>query len=41
MRRANLQGFPYHLLYQEMLWGIKVVVVRHHHRSPRYGVRRR
>jgi plasmid stabilization system protein ParE len=40
LRRANLTSFPYHVLYEERLWGIKVMVVRHHRRSPRYGLRR-
>ena len=40
LRRANLTNFPYHVLYEERLWGIKVMVVRHHRRSPRYGLRR-
>ena len=40
MRRANLTGFPYHILYEEKSWGIKVVVVRHYRRNPRYGLRR-
>ena len=40
MRRANLADFPYHVLYEEKHWGIKVVVVRHHRRNPRYGLRR-
>ena len=40
MRRANLAEFPYHFLYEERPWGIKVTVVRHHRRSPRYGERR-
>jgi plasmid stabilization system protein ParE len=40
-RRANLRDFPYHFLYEEKSWGIKVTVVRHHHRHPRYGLRRR
>jgi plasmid stabilization system protein ParE len=39
-RRANLPGFPYHILYEERDWGIKVLVVRHHHRRPSYGTRR-
>lgn len=39
-RRANLASFPYHVLYEERLWGVKVIVVRHHRRSPRYGFRR-
>ncbi len=41
IRRANLTGFPYHFLYEEKLWGIKVLVVRHHRRNPQYGLRRR
>ncbi len=40
LRRANLPDFPYHFLYQEKPWGIKVMVVRHHRRNPRYGLRR-
>ena len=40
MRRANLTEFPYHFLYEERPWGIKVTVVRHHRRNPRYGRRR-
>jgi plasmid stabilization system protein ParE len=39
-RRANLTGFPYHFIYQVKSWGIKVMVVRHHRRDPRYGQRR-
>lgn len=40
VRRANLSEFPYHFLYEEKPWGIKVMVVRHHRRNPRYGLRR-
>jgi plasmid stabilization system protein ParE len=40
VRRANLPEFPYHFLYEEKPWGIKVMVVRHHRRNPRYGLRR-
>ena len=40
MRRANLTSFPYHVLYEERPWGNKIMVVRHHRRSPRYGMRR-
>jgi plasmid stabilization system protein ParE len=40
LRRANLTSFPYHVLYEEHSWGIKVMVVRHHRRSPSYGLRR-
>jgi plasmid stabilization system protein ParE len=40
LRRANLADFPYHFLYEEKPWGIKVMVVRHHRRNPRYGRQR-
>lgn len=40
IRRANLADFPFHFLYDEKSWGIRVVVVRHHRRHPRYGLRR-
>jgi len=40
LRRVNIEGFPYHFLYEEKPWGIKVVIVRHHRRNPRYGLRR-
>lgn len=41
MRRANLTDFPYHLLYEVRLWGIRIIVVRHHSRNPLFGMRRR
>ena len=41
LRRANLADFPFHVLYQEQSWGIKVMVVRHHRRKPGYGMRRK
>jgi plasmid stabilization system protein ParE len=40
LRRANLMNFPYHVLYEERSWGIKVMTIRHNRRSPRYGLRR-
>ena len=40
-RRANLKDFPFHFIYHETLWGIKVMIVRHHRRNPKYGLRRR
>lgn len=40
MRRANLEDFPYHILYEVKAWGIKVTVVRHHRRNPLFGLRR-
>jgi len=41
LRKANLSNFPYHVLYEERDWGIKVLIIRHHRRSPRYGLRRK
>ena len=41
MRRANLGGFPYHVIFQEKDWGVKVMIVRHHRRHPKYGLRRK
>jgi plasmid stabilization system protein ParE len=41
LRRANLDGFPYHVLFEETMWGIKVLVVRHHRRHPGFGLKRR
>jgi plasmid stabilization system protein ParE len=40
LRRSNLEKFPYHLLFEERLEGLRVIVVRHHHRNPSYGLRR-
>lgn len=34
LQRANLTNFPYHVLYEERSWGIKVMIVRHHRRNP-------
>jgi plasmid stabilization system protein ParE len=41
MRRFNLKKFPYHILFEERLDCVRVIVVRHHHRHPSYGLRRR
>ena len=41
LRRANLGEFPYHVLYEEVLDGIRVLVIRHDRRDPRYGTKRR
>jgi len=41
LRRANLPGFPYHVLYEETASVVKVLVVRHHRRHPNYGLRRK
>ena len=41
LRRANLKGFPYHILFENRLDCLHVIVVRHHHRNPSFGLRRR
>jgi plasmid stabilization system protein ParE len=40
LRRCNLERFPYHFLYDIQLDGIRVWVVRHDRRNPRFGLRR-
>jgi plasmid stabilization system protein ParE len=40
-RRAAIPGFPYHFLYREMSYGIRVLVLRHDRRHPSFGMRRR
>jgi plasmid stabilization system protein ParE len=40
-RRSNLQRFPYHILFEERLEYNRVMVIRHDHRNPSYGLRRR
>jgi plasmid stabilization system protein ParE len=39
-RRANIPRFPYHFLYRETSYGIRVLVLRHDRRHPDYGLRR-
>ena len=39
-RRVNLKRFPYHFLFREIPGGIRITVVRHHHRHPDLGVTR-
>ena len=39
-RRADVPGFPYHFLYREMPYGIRILVLRHYRRDPVYGMRR-
>ncbi len=41
LRRANLNRFPYHFLYQIRPGYIYIVVVRHDKRHPSYGLRRK
>ncbi|WP_353567447.1 hypothetical protein [Haloferula sargassicola] len=40
-RRCNLGKFPYHLLFEERLDCNRIIVVRHDHRDPRFGLRHR
>ena len=39
-RRANLKRFPYHILYEVRPEQLRVMLVRHHKRHPRYGLSR-
>ena len=41
LRRVNLKRFPFHFLYQVRPEALYVVVVRHHNRHPRFGMRRK
>ena len=41
MRRSNLRKFPYHILFEERLDGIHIIVVRHDRKNPNYGLKRR
>jgi hypothetical protein len=40
-RRANLEKFPYHLLFYEELDGVRIMTLRHDRRNPRFGLRRK
>lgn len=40
-RRVNLKKFPYHILFEIRLKRIRVMVIRHDHRNPTYGLRRK
>jgi hypothetical protein len=39
--RVNLRRFPYHFIYREITGGIRVTLVRHHHRNPDFGIARK
>ena len=39
-RRANLQRFPYHVLYELEASAIRVMIVKHHKRAPELGMDR-
>jgi plasmid stabilization system protein ParE len=41
LRRANLDRFPYHFLYRVHGATVRILVVRHHHRDPAHGLRRK
>lgn len=36
-----LFGFPYSVIYREVTPGVRILVVRHQHRDPEYGEKRR
>ena len=36
LRRANMTRFPYHLLFRESVAGVRILVLRHHKRHPRF-----
>ena len=40
-RRSNLKRFPYPILFEERLLHNRIMVIRHDHRHPRYGLQRR
>jgi plasmid stabilization system protein ParE len=41
IRRVNLDCFPYHFLFRLVGDGVRILVVRHHHRHPKFGITRR
>ena len=41
LKRANMPNFPYHLLFSIHGQGIRILVLRHHRRHPRYGITRK
>ncbi|MBC7852450.1 MAG: type II toxin-antitoxin system RelE/ParE family toxin [Pirellulaceae bacterium] len=41
LRRANPDRFPYHFLYRIHGDTVRILVVRHHQRDPRHGLKRR
>jgi plasmid stabilization system protein ParE len=40
-RRRNLKKFPYHILFEERLECLRIMVIRHDHRKPNVGLRRK
>jgi plasmid stabilization system protein ParE len=41
LRRVNLRKFPYHFLFRIVGDSVRVLVIRHHHRDPSFGLSRR
>ena len=41
LRRAPFGTFPYHFLYEEAVDTVRVLVLRHDRRHPRFGIARR
>ena len=41
LRRASLDSFPYHFLYEENQRKVRFLVLRHDKRHPNFGLRRR
>jgi hypothetical protein len=39
--QRSMRKFPYHILFEERLERNRVIVIRHHHRNPRYGLNRK
>ncbi len=40
-RRRNLKKFPFHILFEERLDCIRIMIIRHHNRDVSYGMRRK
>ena len=40
LRRCNLDRFPYHFLYDILGSDVRVWVVRHNRRNPKFGLKR-
>ena len=40
-RRANLEKFPYHVLFYEELDGVRIMTLRDDRKSPLFGLRRK
>jgi plasmid stabilization system protein ParE len=41
LRRANLQKFPYHFLFRPLPGKIRITVVRHNKRDPKFALGRK